>query len=343
MAIFFDNFNPHAHAHARFPLATKTLAALGLFWSARQVFKLASFLRVFFLRRSSFGRYVASPDGTAGAEAESWALVTGASDGIGKGFARELCARGVNVILHGRNERKLERVREEILAEWPERQVRLFVMDANVGETDVPRLVEACKAFEDVRLRVLVHNVGGVGAGVPLWAPLAERSSEVVGRIVNINVRFMTELTRVLLPQLVRSQPALIVTIGSGISEFAVPYFQMYSGAKAYMQAWARSMRLEFKADKQDIEVLHIQVGKVSSGPSPAQRATVNLMCPTPRRFAQSCLDAAGCGREVIWAYWPHALQFGLMLSLPTWLLNMIVLDMAIKERATEEEESKTQ
>ena len=55
-----------------------------------------------------------TPDGGA-----SWALVTGASDGIGRALSSEVAARGFNVLIHGRNESKLSNVREELAAVYP--------------------------------------------------------------------------------------------------------------------------------------------------------------------------------------------------------------------------------
>ena len=69
-----------------------------------------------FVRPSTLQRYCHSQTG-------SWALVTGATDGIGKAFADELLGRGFNVLLHGRNSEKLERVRKEMAAKFPKRSV----------------------------------------------------------------------------------------------------------------------------------------------------------------------------------------------------------------------------
>jgi len=57
----------------------------------------------------------------------SWALVTGATDGIGHALCHELSARGFNIVLHGRNEAKLTRVREEFETAHPQRHFRTVV------------------------------------------------------------------------------------------------------------------------------------------------------------------------------------------------------------------------
>jgi len=158
-------------------LTTKILVAIGCLWSLRQTFSLLDFARLHFLRSCSLKQYITtSNDATA-----TWALVTGASDGIGKGFAEELCSRGVNVILHGRNERKLQGVKDDLLSRWPSRQIRLLVLDAGAAASDASKLDEAAASLQDLNLRILVNNVGG--AVTPLWAPLIDRSSSDVAQI----------------------------------------------------------------------------------------------------------------------------------------------------------------
>jgi 17beta-estradiol 17-dehydrogenase / very-long-chain 3-oxoacyl-CoA reductase len=91
--------------------------------------------------------------------AAPYALVTGATDGIGKAVARELYVRGFNLILHGRNESKLQRVREEIQsAGSPRKDVKLWVADATSPEVDFEAAV---RQWEGLDITLVVHNVGG--------------------------------------------------------------------------------------------------------------------------------------------------------------------------------------
>ncbi|CAF4357717.1 unnamed protein product, partial [Adineta steineri] len=81
-----------------------------------------------------------------------WALVTGASDGIGKAIALELSSRGFKVILHGRNRTKLEAVAKELKGE-----TKIFVMDgSNFSRNDIDRMKQELQSLE---IGILINNV----------------------------------------------------------------------------------------------------------------------------------------------------------------------------------------
>lgn len=242
----------------RRPVVTTTFAALGGIWAAYKLKSLLDFSYLHFLHRSSLDRYKASKSHDPTTEA--WALVTGASDGIGRGFSEELLARGFNVILHGRNEKKLNDVKSELSKQWPDRQIRIFVFDAT---GDIRELELAVQQLAGLNIQVLINNIG---AGQrPFWVPLAENTAKRIGLSVDVDARFPTEITRILLPELVKNSPSLIINIGSLASESPVPYASVLSGTKAYNKAWSRSLGLEMMAEGHEIEVLHILVGMVAT------------------------------------------------------------------------------
>ncbi|KAK5117847.1 hypothetical protein LTR85_008621 [Meristemomyces frigidus] len=264
-------------------------------------------------------------------------MVTGSSDGIGKGFAEELCHRGFNVVLHGRNERKLNAVRDALLKRWPQREVRVIVFDAINDLSDSARLEATVASLRDIEVRILVNNIASAGTSGRLWRPLADTPGSDVAQMIDVSTRFPTDLTRLLLPQLVKSQPALIMNIGSGASEAGTPYVSVLSATKAFTKQWSRSLKAEMAAERHDVEVICIMVGMVATTPD---RKTTFLV-PSPRQMAKGSLDVVGCGRCVTWGYWPHALQFGTIFAMPEWLVTKLITGIAKKEKAAEEAKMK--
>jgi NAD(P)-dependent dehydrogenase (short-subunit alcohol dehydrogenase family) len=100
---------------------------------------------------------------------EQTILVTGATDGIGKGTARELARRGTRVLLHGRNAERAAAARDEIAAATGNDRLETYVADF-ASLRDVHRLAEQVSARHDC-LHVLINNAG-IGAG-----PRGDRSS----------------------------------------------------------------------------------------------------------------------------------------------------------------------
>jgi short-subunit dehydrogenase len=314
-----------------------TLAGLGTIYALKQLSGIASFTYTHFLRPSSLKRYNSSSDGKSPA---SWALVTGASDGIGKGFAEELCNRGFNVILHGRNETKLNAVKQELLKQWPKSEIKLLIIDAGSETGDTAKLEAAAESLKGLDLRVLVNNVGGGGGVRPVYMPLHKTTGDRTQNFVDINLRFPTEITRVMLPLLIQHSPALILNIGSIGGDIPGAYIAVYSGSKAYNKAWSASLGAELKAEGHDVEVKLIQTGIVSSGSEPRE---LSFMIPSSRAFAKHSLDLVGNGDSLVYGWWPHQVQHKVVASLPSRMMEKIVSDILKKEKENEEKKSKEQ
>ncbi|MCJ1303515.1 hypothetical protein MMC08_006325 [Hypocenomyce scalaris] len=292
------------------------------------VTKLVLFLRLY-LRPSSLPRYLHAPGGQ-----DAWALVTGASDGIGRGFATELCERGFNVVLHGRNTTKLNGVKEDLLQEFPERKIEITVADASRSDAAISDIKSTVEKLNGP-LTVLVNNVGGLPGD--LYQTFESQDVEKINAIINTNARFMADLTRTLLPILLQSPPALILNIGSMSSEVSTPYLTVYAGAKAFDFAFSAALKAELRAEEKDIEVLCIQVASVQSN---GNKAELNLFTPTSRRMAVAALERVGCGRRVVVGYFMHALQLAFMNVLPEqWAEAAVISAM----RARKEKEAKGQ
>ena len=313
---------------------TIVLVTIGGLWLTYQLYKVASFTYAHFLHRSSLDRY---KDTSGSKSTASWAVVTGASDGIGKGFAEELCHRGFNVVLHGRNEKKLNALRDQLLKQWPEREIEILVIDAANKALDAEAAVQQLK---DLNLKILVNNVGGGMVHGQAWAALSESDAERVRHLIELNARFTTEITRLLLPQLTQHSPALILNIGSLACEVPLPYLSIYSGVKGYIKSWSSALALEMKLQRQDVEVKHVMVGMVSSASVPV---ATTLVVPSSRRMAQGTLDKVGLGSGVVYGYWPHELQHFVISSMPTWILNRVLLNAAQAEIAKEQGQIKAQ
>ena len=186
------------------PQYLKPLAALGGLWAFSQLYKLSSFTWYHFLRPYNLSKY------KKGGKGEPWAIVTGASDGIGLSFAEELASQGFNVILHGRNEQKLQGVKEKLLSQWPARKFEILILDAIADAGNADKMAAALSEFKDLNIKILINNVGGIAGEKPSFWKFAEKAPSLIDAWIDLNLRFATHFTRQLLPTLIANQPALV-------------------------------------------------------------------------------------------------------------------------------------
>ena len=299
-----------------------TPQTLAVLYVATVTYTTLRFLRFIYLytRRSSIKRYLYGN--------ESWALVTGASEGIGLGIAHELAVNGFNIILHGRNPEKLQRARSQLEGEHKDLQFRTAILDASSATGQQIEALAASVQF--LNLTVLVNNVGGC----PKIQPLEKHTAEDLNSLVNVNARFPAQLTRALLPILARQDgPTLIMNIGS-LADSGAPYATVYGGSKAFNMAMSSSLAMEIKAEGKDIEVLAIPIGRVTNVSH--YKEPYSFFTPTARIIGKSCVDRVGCGRKVVVGYVGHAMQTFVLDLLPSIVYEMLVIPI-MKGQATEE------
>jgi len=272
---------------------------------------------------------------------DTWALVTGGSDGIGRGFVEELLARGFNVFVHGRTEAKLLALQEELAAQFPARKIEHLCFDA--GSADVEGTIAAMVAqIGDRRITVLVNNVGYQSH----WTPFVLQAPSEAQTIIRVQSDCPTLLTHALLPALGRSAPAAIVNVGGLTSEYPALLLAVHSGAKAYFIAFTEALALEMKyfdvwrpqektkwaavlsgesgegagetsTPKVEPPRIYVHAINVHNVATSSNLSSPSFFIPTPRRMAKAALDVVGCGEVFVTAYWRHALMGALLQVLP--------------------------
>jgi len=262
----------------------------------------------------------------------SWALVTGASDGIGRGIAIELLDHGLNVILHGRNQDKLSKLAAELLVRFPARQVDTLVLDGAVFRGEGAPQIHAAVApvLEGKTLTALVNNLGWTHKHASVW----EQTPEEIDEVIMVDMRFMTQMTRATLPHLMKNEPALIINVSGLARSYPSPTMAVHSGSKAFIMGFSRALALELKLAKKDVECIGVDVHHVSTNSNPAP---TDLMTPTAEVEGKAIVGVVGCGKLVVTAYWPHELVTWILTVVPNWVMDGVVTNamvLKLKESA---------
>ena len=164
-------------------------------------------------------------------------LVTGATDGLGRGVASELARRGASVLVHGRSAERGKQLVDELRRTTGNDRIELYLADlADLGQ--VADLADRVTGEHD-RLDALVNNAG-IGSGLP---DSREREESADGYELRFAVNYLAgyALTERLLPLLRRSAPARIVNVAS-LGQQAIEFddvmlMQGYDGWRAYRQS----------------------------------------------------------------------------------------------------------
>lgn len=301
-----------------------------------------------YLKPSKLHRYLHDTDGKP-----AWALVTGATDGIGKQFSHELAGRGFNVVLHGRNPTKLAAVQDELVRKFPAREFRSLIADAsNISCSNcqgqgrgrstaspsrrTPVDFDALAAsLDDINLTILINNAGG--APTPMYQFLHETSEATIVDSVNLNGVFPILLQAKLLPQLIRNGPSLVMNIGS-FAENGLPLVTPYASSKAFVTLLSTTIpnELAIKGHRDDVEILNVRVGETTE--TSAITRPVGLFAPSASTMARAALQRVGCGRPLVVGYFPHAIQQAAMNLMPRSLRNTGFQDV-IRTRWIEQQE----
>jgi len=187
------------------------------------------------------------------------AVLTGASSGLGRALAVGLAGAGYRLALVGRNETALLGTLN-LIAEQRREGVKIVLADLT-KESDLKDLIErCCKEIEsEGALDLLVNN-----AGVSVSGRVEDIPLEIFDRIWQINFRSPVALVKQALPKMKNQKSAMIVNISSGVAKRAIPYEAPYCAAKAALEAFTESLRIEVASE--GIGVLSFSPGPISSG-----------------------------------------------------------------------------
>lgn len=178
-----------------------------------------------------------------------WALVTGASSGIGLNISLELARKGYSIILVGRDQKALDDLANKLKRDY---SVGTEVIAADLCEDENIKLVHSTLYKYWDNLVILVNN-----AGLGAWGRFAEEPLENQLKILKLNNIALIQLTHFVLEIFLRNNKGYILNIGSSASFQAVPGMAVYSASKAFVHHFSRALALELKGSGVSVTCVH--------------------------------------------------------------------------------------
>jgi len=169
----------------------------------------------------------------------AYALITGASKGIGKAIARELAARKNDLLLVARSAEMLKEVAEELTKKYG---IKTAYLTIDLSMPDASQKVYNWCAGNNYTVNILVNNAGYGLSGAFDKRPLAENMN-----MLQVNMLVPVTLTQLFLPQLLLQPQAYILNTASSAAYQAVPGLSLYAATKAFLLSFSRGLHQELK------------------------------------------------------------------------------------------------
>lgn len=171
--------------------------------------------------------------------ADEWALITGASSGIGAEFARQLAARGMHLVLVARRREPMEALAEELRVRHA---TRCEIIAADLTDASAPGRVVSEVSQLGIRVSLLVNN-----AGFGVVGEVEDAQLDRLLELIRLNVSAVTEMTYRLLPEMMERRQGAIVNVSSLSAFQPVAYMGVYAASKAYVLHLSEALAIEVR------------------------------------------------------------------------------------------------
>jgi len=254
-----------------------------------------------------------------------WALVTGASAGIGVALARELARSGAKLILTARRKDRLEALAAELAAHGTE--VRIVPVD--LTQPEAPQAIYEATVGAGLAVEILINN-----AGLGQFGEFASNGLEQELSQIRVNCEAVVHLSRLLVPPMVERRRGWVMVVASTASFQPVPYLSTYAATKAFDRFFALGLA-------EEVASFGVQVTALCPGPTESEFFVVARTHRFPgeakmRRSSQSAeevarrgLEALASGKRTIIPYFGGRATAMMVRFLPVGLITYYVAKMA--------------
>lgn len=254
----------------------------------------------------------------------SFALITGASNGIGKSMAIELAKRGNNILLISRTESDLKIVANYLISNY---KIQAYYLAIDLSLPASPQTIMNWIKEKNIPVHILVNN-----AGYGLWGNFDEIPLDKQLNMLHLNMLSVVSLTYKAIPLLKQQNHSFILNTSSMAGYSSVAKFALYAASKSFITVFSKSLRSELNSS--NISLTCLSPGAViTKFTERAQMLEKHKKLAlkfgmTPEIIAQKAITAMYNKKKEIIPGMSNRLMVGLMKILPENLITQITTKM---------------
>ena len=226
------------------------------------------------------------------------ALITGASAGLGREFARQLAGRARSLVLVARREQKLNELRDELMQQNP--NLSVHVRKTNLADLAQLEELIAWLEREKIDVDLLINN-----AGLGNLGPFATSDPIRNEQMMLVNMVALTSLTRRLLPGMIARKCGAILNVSSSAGFLPIPGFAVYAATKAYVTSFSEALRAELRGTGVSVCALcpgpvHTEFQEVAKRPGDQPEGGPEFVHVPAEQVVQNALAALEANRPIV-------------------------------------------
>ena len=254
-----------------------------------------------------------------------WAVVTGATDGIGKAMAFEMARKGMNIMLIARSQSKLDAVKKEAQEKYPNVTVATELCDFAAFDKDVA--AKLGKKLDKLEVGVLVNNVG-ISYAFPQW--FHELNDGEIQSLLTVNIDSAVWMTRAVLPQMLERKKGAVVMMSSASARPPSPLLSVYAATKGFIENFTKGMAVEYSGKGVHFQCqspLFVSTNIVYPNSKVPVEKRATLSTPTAKTYAKYAVSRIGYDTMVS-PYWVHEVLMWFQDKISDDVIGMGIMSM---------------
>jgi short-subunit dehydrogenase len=224
-----------------------------------------------------------------------YALVTGASAGIGMEITKYLAVKGYDLILTARREDRLEKLRSQILHKYPERNVIVIPADLSSRQECMRLFEESCEKAGAANIDFVVNN-----AGMGVYGRFLETDLDKELTLIDLNVTSVHILSKLFLRQMVKNGHGVLLNVGSCAGFTSGPTFSSYYASKNYVVRLTEAIHEELRQAGSPVKVSCLCPGPVDTAFNDNSGVLVSGKQITAKQAAREGVEGALRGKMLV-------------------------------------------